>query len=55
VTFTVDPPISQLPAVEHEMTEDQREQLHQFEQAYLKEYRGYRLPNPPRQKLFGIF
>lgn len=54
-TLTIDPPISQLPTVEREMTEDQRTQLSQFEQAYLKEYREYQLPNPPRKKLFGIF
>lgn len=54
-TLVLDPPISQLPRVEIEMTGEQEQQLHQFEQAYLKEYRNYQLPRPPRQKLFGIF
>lgn len=54
-TLTLDPPISQLPAVEYEMTEDQQARLLQFEQTYLKEYRDYSLPSSPRKKLFGIF
>lgn len=54
-TLTIDPPISQIPAIRDEVTEDQRKQFSEFEQAYLKAYREYPLPNPPRKKLFGIF
>jgi len=54
-TLTLDPPISQIPAIKDEITEDQRKQFPQFEQAYLKAYRKYPLPNPPRKKVFGIF
>lgn len=54
-TLTLDPPISQIPAIKDEITEDQRTQFPQFEQAYLKAYREYPLPSPPRKKLFGIF
>jgi len=54
-TLAIDPPVSQVPTIDREMTEDQQQQLHQFEQAYLKEYRSYQLPRSPRQKLFGIF
>jgi hypothetical protein len=54
-TITIELPVSRLLPLDLEISDEQRGQIQLYEKTYLKAYREYQPPEPPRRRLFGLF